>query len=156
MVEPGSQQRPWLVRQFIRLGDAVDDLVLTLIALGTLGLVGTLIHDLVLDFVYQEPHGPAYMVNELMLVLIVMELFRQVMRQLKHEPFSLTPFLAIGVIVSVRGLLIVQMKIGLGELDWDNGLRAVLVFAVTILLLIVATYFYRKRADCDGKIDSGL
>jgi uncharacterized membrane protein (DUF373 family) len=150
MDEPESQQHSWPVRQFIRLTNAIDDLVLILVALGTLALVFALVYDLILDFVYQEPHGPAYLVNELMLVLIVMELFRQVMRQLKHEPFSLDPFLAIGVIASVRGLLIVQMKVGLGDLDWDHGIAAMMAFAITILLLIAAAYLYRKRTDSGG------
>ncbi|MDO8772840.1 MAG: phosphate-starvation-inducible PsiE family protein [Burkholderiaceae bacterium] len=86
-----------------RAVDLVDSLVLAAITLGTLILAIQMVAVLVLEFVSREPHSLPNMVSELMFVLIVMELFRQIVRQIRKEPFSLKPFLAIGIIASVRG-----------------------------------------------------
>lgn len=118
--------------------DLVDHLVLIAVAIGTLTLAIQLVYDLVLDFVDQEIHDLPYMVSELMFVLIVMELFRQIVRQIRMEPFSLKPYLAIGVIASVRGLLVVQMKAGVGDIAWDTGSLTIIAFSVVVLLLIIA------------------
>lgn len=124
-----------------------DKLVLAGIALGTFTLAIQLAYDLVLDFINQEIHDLPYMVSELMFVLIVMELFRQIVRQIRQEPFSLKPYLAIGVIASVRGLLVVQMKAGIGALDWSTGSLTIIAFSVVILLLIAAYYLCHKIGD---------
>lgn len=126
--------------------DLADNLVLGVIAMGTFALAVQMVSDIALDFLNQEPHGLAYMVNELMYPLIVMELFRQIVRQIRREPFSLRPFLAIGVIASVRGMLVVQMKLGVGDLDWQSGAVSIATFALVILLLIAA-YHLSFRAD---------
>lgn len=124
--------------------DLVDHLVLVAIALGTLTLAIQLVYDLVLDFANQEIHDLPYMVSELMFVLIVMELFRQIVRQIRQEQFSLKPYLAIAVIASVRGLLVVQMKAGVGDMAWDTGSLTIIAFSVVILLLIIAYYLCHK------------
>jgi len=121
-----------------------DNLVLIAIALGTLTLAMQLSYDLYFDFVNQHDHDLPYMVSELMFVLIVMELFRQVVRQIRKEPFSLKPYLTIGIIASVRGLLIIEMKTGLGDVDWTTGAMVIITFSVTILLLVVAYHFCHK------------
>lgn len=83
-----------------------------------------------------------------MFVLIIMELFRQVMRQINREPLSLNPFIAIGVIASIRGLLILQMKVGVGEVDWNTGEMGIIMYAATVLVLMMAFYLYNKsRSD---------
>ncbi|MDO9196942.1 phosphate-starvation-inducible PsiE family protein [Rhodoferax sp.] len=130
-----------------RAVDLVDSLVLAAIALGTLILAIQMVAVLVLEFVSREPHSLPNMVSELMFVLIVMELFRQIVRQIRKEPFSLKPFLAIGIIASVRGLLVVQMKIGIGDLDWKTGSLTIVAFSLVILLLIAAYYLcYKSEA----------
>lgn len=121
-----------------------DNLVLAAIALGTLTLAMQLTYDLYFDFVNQHDHDLPYMVSELMFVLIVMELFRQVVRQIRKVPFSLKPYLTIGIIASVRGLLIMEMKTGLGDVDWTIGAVVIITFSVTILLLIIAYHFCHK------------
>lgn len=127
-----------------RMVDLVDSLVLATIALGTLVLAIQMVAVLVLEFASREPHSLPNIVSELMFVLIVMELFRQIVRQIRQEPFSLKPFLAIAIIASVRGLLVVQMKIGIGDLDWKTGTLTIVAFSLVILLLITAYYLCHK------------
>ena len=126
------------------IADRLSDTVLAAVALGTLTLATQMVYDLALDFINQEPHPLHYMVSELMFVLIVMELFRQVVRQICHEPFSLNPFIAIAVIASVRGLLVAQMKLGVGDLDWGSGSLVMLTFTAIIVMLVVVFLYYRK------------
>lgn len=121
-----------------RVVELLDRLMLGAVALGTLTLAGQLILDLVADFVGREVHDTPHMVGELMFVLIVMELFRQTVRQIRQDPFSFKPFLAIGVIASVRGMLVVQMRAGIGNLDWTTGAQTIVAFALVVLALIIA------------------
>lgn len=127
-----------------RTVDLADRLVLVAIAMGTLTLAIQLVYDLVLDFADQEIHDLPYMVSELMFVLIVMELFRQIVRQIRMEPFSFKPYLAIGIIASVRGLLVVQMKAGIGDMNWDTGALTIIAFSAAILLLMAAYVLCHK------------
>jgi uncharacterized membrane protein (DUF373 family) len=79
-----------------------------------------------------------------MFVLIIMELFRQVLRRIIHEPFSLSPFLTISVIASVRGLLIIHMKIGTKEIDWNVGVLGIMACALTVLFMMLSPFLYNK------------
>jgi uncharacterized membrane protein (DUF373 family) len=140
MEEKIKVAKKWLNRAV----DLADKLVLSAIALGTLVLAIQMVATLALEFVNVVPHSLPNIVSELMFVLIVMELFRQIVRQIRQEPFSLKPFLAIGIIASVRGLLVVQMKIGIGDLDWNTGSLTLVAFSLVILLLIAAYYLCHK------------
>lgn len=124
--------------------DRSADLVLIMVAISTLTLAIQMTYDLALDFINQEPHPLHYMVSEIMFVLIVMEIFRQVLRQIFRAPFSLNPFIAIGVIASVRGLLVTQMRLGVGDLDWRSGSLVMVAFAAVILMLMLAFFLYTK------------
>lgn len=79
-----------------------------------------------------------------MFVFIIMEVFRQVLRQIIHERFSLSPFLAISVIASVRGLLIIQMKIGTKEIDWNIGVMGIMACSLTVLFMMISLFLYNR------------
>ena len=120
--------------KFVNLAIEIgDDVILGIVALGTVGLALVLLIDVTLDFAREAQHNYPYLLSQLMFVLIIMELFRQVLRQINHEPFSLNPFLTIAVIASVRGLLIIQMKIGTGEFDWNVGAIGIMACSLTVL-----------------------
>lgn len=127
-----------------RMLDTVDNVILAMVACGTIAVAIALLFDLGLDVIYKEKHSFTHLLGELMFVLIVMELFRQVVRQIFRLPFSLQPFMTIGVIACVRGLLIVQMKLGAGEIEWVAGTLETLAFALTIVLLAASSYLYHK------------
>lgn len=125
-----------------------DDVILGVVALGTVGLAVVLLVEVTSGFAREAQHNYPQVLSELMFVLIIMELFRPVLRQISHEPFSLNPFLAIAVIASVRGLLIIQMKIGTKELDWNIGVIGIMACSVTILFIMISFYLYnRSRAN---------
>jgi len=135
-----------MVMKWLNKGvDLAYSLVLIVIALGTFALAIQLCYDIILDLFLQEPHGLAYTVSELMYPLIVIELFRQVVRQVRNEPFSLKPYLAIGIIASVRALLVLQMRLGKEDFDWQTGSLTLVAFATVILLLVAAYYLCQKK-----------
>jgi len=83
-----------------------------------------------------KAHSPTHVISDFMFVLIIMELMRQVMRQLQRQPFSLNPFLFIGVIASVRGILITMMGLAMGNIEWVGGVVRLGVYGVVVLILI--------------------
>jgi uncharacterized membrane protein (DUF373 family) len=131
----------------------VDDVILILVAIGIIIVAGLLMMEALTDFIHFTAHSISHIVSDLMFVLIIMELFRQVMRQINRQSFSLNPFLYIGVIASIRGLLLTQMKITMGESEWKVGAIQLGLHAVIVLILVIGLYFYagcrRKDAPRD-------
>lgn len=127
-----------------RMLELLDNLILGAVAFGTVAIAVTLLHDLVLDVIKEEKHSFTHLLGELLFVLIIMELFRQVLRQITRQPFSLQPFMTIGVIACIRAILLFQMKLGSGEVEWVSGVLIISVSALTVLLLMAASYLYHK------------
>lgn len=125
--------------------NVVDDIILFLVALGIIGVAGLLMLEGISDFILHDQHSISHIISDLMFVLIIMELFRQVMRQINRHPFSLNPFIYIGIIASVRGILLTQMRLGMGEEPWEGGVIQLSVHAGIVMLLVLSLYFYSKR-----------
>ncbi len=125
----------------------LDDFILFLVALGIIGVAALLLFEAATDFIFYTQHSISHIISDLMFVLIIMELFRQVMRQINRHAFSLSPFIFIGVIASVRGILLTQMKLGMGEEEWKQGVIQLGVHAFIVLVLILGLYFYSKRKN---------
>ncbi|MBI5326820.1 MAG: phosphate-starvation-inducible PsiE family protein [Deltaproteobacteria bacterium] len=122
----------------------IDDIILILVGLGIVGVAVLLLIEVASDFIYFTQHSISHIISDLMFVLIIMELLRQVQRQLTRHIFSLNPFIFIGVIASIRGLLIVQMRLAMGETEWWGGIAQLGVHAVIVVLLVVCYYVYSK------------
>ncbi|MDP2689611.1 MAG: phosphate-starvation-inducible PsiE family protein [Deltaproteobacteria bacterium] len=128
----------------------VDDVILIAVAAGIIGVAFMLMVEAVTDFVFYTQHSISHIISDLMFVLIIMELFRQVMRQINRYSFSLNPFIYIGVIASIRGMLLTQMKLGMGETEWKGAVIQLVIHAGIVLVLVIALYFYsrcRARED---------
>ena len=66
--------------KFVNLAIEIgDDVILGIVALGTVGLTLVLLIDVTLDFAREAQHNYPYVLSQLMFVLIIMELFRQVL-----------------------------------------------------------------------------
>ncbi|WKZ33584.1 MAG: phosphate-starvation-inducible PsiE family protein [Thermodesulfobacteriota bacterium] len=122
----------------------LDDLILVAVALGIIAAAVLLLVEAASDFVYLSDHSIPHIISDLMFVLIIMELFRQVMRQINRQAFSLNPFIYIGVIASIRGLLLTQMSLGLGEADWQTAVIQLSVHALIVLVLVIGLLVYSK------------
>jgi len=123
-----------------------DNAILIFVAFGIVYLAGQLLFDAVYDaIVLWTQHTIPHLLSELMFVLIMMELFRQVWRQINKEAFSLNPFLYIGFIASIRGLLLTQMAISMDDVEWIQGTIQISVHAGILLLLVVCHLLYNKN-----------
>ena len=114
--EPQSQSDQsallgWINKAFV----TIDDVILLLVAIGIIAVAILLLIEAATDFIDFSKHSISHIVSDLMFVLIIMELFRQVLRQINRHTFSLNPFIYIGVIASIRGILLTQMKLSVSE-----------------------------------------
>ena len=134
----------WLSRFLGQWLEYIDDIILVLVALGIMTLAIILLVESVSDFYYFESHSIPHIISELMFVLILMELFRQVVRQLKRHSFSLSPFFFIGVIASIRGILLVQMRLAIGGGDVWTELLQIGIYAVVVFIMAISYYFSSK------------
>lgn len=140
-----TQQANKAVTNFVnKLLTVVDDIILFMVAFGIIVVAGLLMLEAVSDFISFTQHSISHIISDLMFVLIIMELFRQVMRQINRHPFTLNPFIYIGVIASIRGILLTQMKLGMGETEWTGGVIQLGVHALIVLILVISLVFYTK------------
>jgi len=144
---PGEPRKHPAVALINKVLVAFDDLILFIVALGIVGVAVMLIYEALTDFIFYTQHSISHIISDLMFVLIIMELLRQVIRQINRHAFSLNPFIYIGVIASVRGILLNQMKLGMGEGEWTQGVILLGVHAFIVLVLIIGLYVYSKRKN---------
>jgi uncharacterized membrane protein (DUF373 family) len=90
------------------------------------------------------------LLNDLLLVIILLELFRTVLNYLKTHTVTLEPFLYVGIVAAIRKILTTgAQETVLGTASdaqferylWDVGLNGLLVVA-----LVVALFSYKKQA----------
>ncbi|MBI4938193.1 MAG: phosphate-starvation-inducible PsiE family protein [Nitrosomonadales bacterium] len=126
----------------------VDYLVLTLTALGLIAVAVLVLVEAFSEFLALQKYSISHIVNNLMFVLIIMELFRQVFGQLSRHQFSLNPFLFIGIIASVRGILITQMKVAEREVALWDGLAQIAIYGVVVFIMVLC-YYLSLKAEKD-------
>ena len=88
-------------------------------------------------------------VNDTLFVIIILEILRTVIAYLQHEEFAVQPFLIIGIISTVRHLLMVGARLSLGEAASATGfLHAIIELAVSGILTVflVGAYALLQRA----------
>lgn len=133
----------------------LDHIVLIVVAFGIIGIACALLFDAVYDGVFfWSSHTIPHLISEMMFVLIIMELFRQVHRQINKQEFSLNPFLYIGCIASIRGLLLSGMGISMGEIEWEHGIVQLAVYSAIVLVLVACFFIYNKAIKLYVKVGS--
>jgi uncharacterized membrane protein (DUF373 family) len=89
------------------------------------------------------------LLNDLLLVIILLELFRTVVRFLQTEILSLEPYLAVGIIACTRRVLTASAELShLPEVTNDQFYRYLMDVGVNvgvIMVLIFAVFLVRKR-----------
>ncbi|MEK7314312.1 MAG: phosphate-starvation-inducible PsiE family protein [Deltaproteobacteria bacterium] len=120
----------------------VDDIILYAVVAGIIVVAIRLLVEAWTDVFDYSQHSIPHVISDLMLVLIMMELFRQVMRQIRKQAFSLNPFFYIGIIASIRAILITQMRVGLGETVWEVGITQLLANVGLVLVFVLSLYVY--------------
>jgi uncharacterized membrane protein (DUF373 family) len=89
------------------------------------------------------------LLNDLLLVIILLELFRTVVRFLQTDILTLEPYLAVGIIACTRRILTASAELShLVEVSTDQFNRYLLdvgLNVAVILVLIIAVYIVRQR-----------
>jgi uncharacterized membrane protein (DUF373 family) len=148
-----DEQKTASVRLFISNALSIGyDGVIIVVACCVFGAALILLYDIVTDFIYlgTPNHMFSHLISDLMLTLIIMALLNQIIHLIKNQPFALLPFIAIGLIASVRGFLVAQIKVGLGEIEWTAGLIQLGSYSVMIIAMATCYYFFSRRKEENG------
>lgn len=87
--------------------------------------------------------GLLHVLNDVLLVLIVMELLWPIMRFLKRQPFTLNSFLYIGMISSLRRILLLEaehsvaVKSMSGQVEWSSLWPVITEVGVNVLVILL-------------------
>lgn len=94
------------------------------------------------------------LIHDLLLVVILLELFRTIINFLKTYVITLEPFLYIGIIASTRRILTTGAETAysqnLTDSQFERYLLDVGVNVLVIVALVFAVYLARKRPSIDG------
>jgi len=127
-----------------------------------------------LAVLYQAAHGFATInpngdvtrtlvatLNEILFVIILLELMSTVHHHLKHGGFQLRPFLIIGIVSSVRRILVLGAELStishsLQAPAFHSAITELIVETVVVLALTVALYLHaltkrRRRATAEPR-----
>lgn len=89
------------------------------------------------------------LLNDLLLVIILLELFRTVVRFLQTEVLALEPYLAVGIIACTRRILTASAELShqaqVTTQEFYQYLMDVGLNVSVIMVLIVAVFMVRKR-----------
>ncbi len=87
-------------------------------------------------------------VNDVLLVVIILEIFSTVLLYLTERRISLTPFILIGVISSIRRILMVSAMMSVQESPsaefFDRSIKELVVSTGIVITLIAAYYLLAK------------
>lgn len=97
------------------------------------------------------------LVNNLLLVIILLELFRTIVRFLETDILRIEPYLAVGIIACVRRILTASAELGdLRSVTADffaNYLKDVALNTGIIMFLIVGVYILRSKPIQSDQLD---
>lgn len=89
------------------------------------------------------------LLNDLLLVIILLELFRTVIRFLQTEVLDLEPYLAVGIIACTRRVLTASAELShlpsMNETQFYQYLMDVGLNVMVIMVLVIGVFLVRKR-----------
>lgn len=86
-------------------------------------------------------------INDVLFVLIIMELLWTVIRYLRRQEFSLNPFISIGIISSLRRILMLEAQMSMAGHAENYYLLSELGLNTAIVFVLVIAYFLINKAD---------
>ncbi len=89
---------------------AADDLIHFAVAAALMVCAALILGRTLPNLFHPDTGAILHVLNDVLLALIVMELMWPIVRFLKRKPFSLSPFLYIGIISSTRRILLIEAE----------------------------------------------
>ena len=97
-------------------------------------------------------------INTLLLVVILLELFRTIIRSLETDAFRVEPYLAVGIIACIRRMLTASAELGdlrhVPDEFFDKYLKDMVMNAGLIMVLIVSIFLIRTRPVRSDQYDA--
>jgi uncharacterized membrane protein (DUF373 family) len=123
-----------------------DDVVHVLVAVALLASAVFMLIFTATNFSSISVSSTLLVINDVLFVLIIMELLWTVIRYLKRQEFSLKPFLAIGIISSLRRILMLEAQMSMNaHADWQPMIE--LGISTGIVFVLVIAYYLMNRVD---------
>lgn len=91
------------------------------------------------------------LVSNALLLLVIKEVMWTVLRFLRQEQFSLSPFIYVGVISGIREILFLSIQKSVEKGNEINITLEMLINAFVVFLLVVAYYIFKKARILAGE-----
>lgn len=91
------------------------------------------------------------LVSNALLLLVIKEVMWTVLRFLRKEQFSLSPFIYVGVISGIREILFLSIQKSIEKANGLNITLEILLNAFVVFLLVVAYYIFKKARILAGE-----
>lgn len=135
----------------------LDDLMHFAVALILAVCGGLILIKTVPNLLHPDITTVLHVLNDVLLVLIIMELMWPIIRFLKREPFTLNPFLYIGIISCIRRILLIEAEhsivsqtIGY-KLEFDTLWPVLAELSTNVLIILILAISLRILAGCKEK-----
>ena len=124
----------------------IDDIVHVIVAMLLVGAAFLLLYEAGLELREVNKESAFKMISDLLFVLVIMEFLWSIIRYLKRLPFSIKPFLYVGIISSIRGMVVVEAKLATssGKEILYFQLAEICVAALVIFILVFSLYLLSK------------
>jgi len=156
MEKPATEKRAsnHIICKIRRLLIYADDVVHVLVAVALLLSALFMLLFTATNFAEINVSSILLVINDVLFVLIIMELLWTVIRYLKRQEFSLKPFLAIGIISSLRRILMLEAQMSMKEHAeyfqlWELGI------STTIVFVLVLAYYFITKVDKEKETGKG-
>lgn len=130
---------------------AADDIMHFVVATTLLACAALILAQAIPKLFPPDTSSILQVLNDILLSLIIMELMWPIVRFLRRESFSINPFLYIGIISSVRRILMIEAEHSMIErlthenAEWSTtwpmltelGVNVVIIFVLAVALRIV-------------------
>ncbi len=130
-----------IFRKFLLKADILFHIIAAILLLIACGFM---LYYAFLNILEPSRYSVIALVNDVLLALIILELLWTVIRFLKRQKFSLSPFLAIGIIAAVRRILLIEAQTSLMEHVAVEKLYEIGLSAAVVIILMIAYYLSVK------------
>lgn len=145
--KPFSPAVNWSRKLLIIADDVIHIAVAVLLVAAAVVMLGYAVE----NFTEISVAAIVLVVNDALFVLIIAEVLWTIIRYLRREKFSLAPFLFIGIISSIRRILVIDAQMSVGESEhafYENMIELGAHVAI-IFILVVAYYLVRKAGTLE-------
>ena len=127
-----------------------DDAVHVLVAVALLIAAVMMLMLTMTNFQEVSVTSTLQVINDVLFVLIIMELLWTIIRYLKRQEFSLKPFLAIGIISSLRRILMLEAQLSMTDQHTSGYVPlAELGTSTAIAFVLVVAYYLVGKVDAE-------